>query len=93
MAAQLQTGGSLVQMVTWTLDSGSGIDDLAVEEAKSQGADLICFSELASCGYPPRDFLEFKDFIRRSMAVVNELCKMSKDIAIVVGAPTVNPEI
>lgn len=30
MAAQLQTGGSLVQMVTWTLDSGSGIDDLAV---------------------------------------------------------------
>lgn len=65
----------------------------AVNEAKSQGADLICFSELASCGYPPRDFLEFKDFIRRSMAVVNELCKMSHGIAIVVGAPTVNPEI
>lgn len=29
-STQLQTGGSLVQMVTWTLDSGSGIDDLAV---------------------------------------------------------------
>jgi len=29
MASQLQTGGSLVQMVTWTLDSGSGVDDLA----------------------------------------------------------------
>lgn len=30
MQSQLQTGGSLVQMVTWTLDSGSGVDDLAV---------------------------------------------------------------
>lgn len=30
MSSQLQTGGSLVQMVTWTLDSGSGIDDIAV---------------------------------------------------------------
>lgn len=29
MASQLQTGGSLVQMVTWTRDSGSGVDDLA----------------------------------------------------------------
>lgn len=30
VASQLQTGGALIQMVTWTLDSGSGIDDLAV---------------------------------------------------------------
>jgi NAD+ synthase (glutamine-hydrolysing) len=65
----------------------------AISEAKAQAADLICFSELATCGYPPRDFLEFRDFIKRSMEVVNELCKMSKDIAVVVGAPTVNPEI
>ncbi|MCC6754678.1 MAG: NAD+ synthase [Saprospiraceae bacterium] len=65
----------------------------AVQNARQSGADLICFSELAVCGYPPRDFLEFKDFIRQSMAVVNKLATWSKDIAIVVGAPTVNPEI
>ncbi len=29
-ATQLQTGGTLVQMVTWTLDAGNGVDDLAV---------------------------------------------------------------
>lgn len=29
LSEQLQTGGTLVMMVTWTLDSGSGIDDLA----------------------------------------------------------------
>ena len=35
----------------------------AVKTAKKEGADIICFSELATCGYPPRDFLEFDDFI------------------------------
>jgi hypothetical protein len=30
VSSQLQTGGALIQMVTWTLDSGSGIDDLSV---------------------------------------------------------------
>ncbi len=29
MSMQLQTGGTLVMMVSWTLDSGDGIDDLA----------------------------------------------------------------
>lgn len=29
LSEQLQTGGTLVMMVSWTLDSGSGIDDLA----------------------------------------------------------------
>lgn len=28
----------------------------AIFKAKLEQADLICFSELASCGYPPRDF-------------------------------------
>ena len=32
------------------------------ETAKAQGADIICFPELATCGYPARDFLEFDDF-------------------------------
>ncbi|HRI01921.1 MAG TPA: NAD+ synthase [Saprospiraceae bacterium] len=65
----------------------------AIATARSEGSDLICFSELATCGYPPRDFLEFRDFIRRSMTVIQALTELSDDLAIVVGAPTVNPEI
>ena len=65
----------------------------AVEEARKKGADLICFGELAVCGYPPRDFLEFSDFVRRSQDSVDALKKVSKDIAIVVGSPTPNPVI
>lgn len=65
----------------------------AVLKAKMEQADLICFSELASCGYPPRDFLEFRDFISQSMSLVNRLCELSHDMAIVVGAPSVNPDV
>lgn len=64
-----------------------------IDQARKEGADLICFGELATCGYPPRDFLEFRDFIQKSMGVIQELCEYSQDIGIIVGAPSINPEI
>lgn len=65
----------------------------AVRKAKEQGADLVAFGELAVTGYPPRDFLEFDDFIRRSEEVVQELAQAARGIAVVVGAPCRNPRI
>ena len=65
----------------------------AVEEAKTQGADLVAFPELATCGYPPRDFLEFDDFIRRAEHSVDELAKAAVGIAIAVGSPSRNPVV
>lgn len=61
-------------------------------EAKNLGADIVIFGELAVCGYPPRDFLEFQDFIIQSNASLQKLKAASKEVAIVVGAPTVNPK-
>ena len=63
----------------------------AVEKVKKQGADLICFSELSTCGYPPRDFLEFDDFIALANDSVDRLRKAADGIAIVVGSPSKNP--
>lgn len=65
----------------------------AVVTAKKQGADIVCFSELATCGYPPRDFLEFDDFIRLADEAVQTLATAAKGIAIVVGSPSKNPKI
>ncbi len=65
----------------------------AIEQAKKEKSDLIVFSELSTCGYPPRDFLEFEDFIIQSNQCIDALAKASKDIAIAVGAPSVNPVI
>ena len=65
----------------------------AVETAKQQGADLVAFPELATCGYPPRDFLEFDDFIRRSERAVLKMAEAAQGIAIVVGSPSRNPVV
>ena len=65
----------------------------AVAQAKSENADLIIFPELATTGYPPRDFLEFSDFIQQAENSIQALKKASKDIGIVIGTPTVNPVV
>ena len=63
----------------------------AVESAKEDKADIICFSELATCGYPARDFLDFDDFISLCENAIKTLTTLTTDIAIVVGSPTRNP--
>ncbi len=65
----------------------------SIEEAKAQAADIICFSELSTCGYPPRDFLEFDDFIKKAEEAVARLAKAADGIAVVVGSPSKNPVI
>ncbi|HZG00573.1 MAG TPA: NAD+ synthase, partial [Chitinophagales bacterium] len=62
-----------------------------IKEAERLGADIVAFSELCVCGYPPRDFLEFSDFIRRCEESVNEIAKHTTKVAALVGAPYVNP--
>ncbi len=64
-----------------------------VKSAKEQGADVVVFPELATTGYPPRDFLEFDDFIDKAEAVIECLAKAAEGIAIVIGSPTRNPVV
>ena len=61
-----------------------------IEQAKSMGAEIVVFSELAVCGYPPRDFLEFDDFIDKCYAAIDEIKKHANGIAVLVGAPDRN---
>lgn len=64
----------------------------AIRAAKKQGGDLIVFSELSVCGYPPRDFLEFQDFINRCEAAIDTIRDEADGIAVLVGAPARNPQ-
>lgn len=61
-----------------------------IAEAKAQGADLVVFSELAVCAYPPRDFLYFNDFINKCYAAIDEIKLHTQGIAVLVGAPSRN---
>jgi NAD+ synthase (glutamine-hydrolysing) len=62
----------------------------AVKQAKSDGADIIMFTELSICGYPPRDFLEFEDFINKCDQAINQIKAHADTIAVIVGAPQRN---
>jgi NAD+ synthase (glutamine-hydrolysing) len=62
----------------------------AVKDAEDAGAELIVFSELCVCGYPPRDFLEFSDFINKCYRSLDTIREASANIGIIVGAPARN---
>ncbi len=65
----------------------------AIEEAKKQGGDLIVFSELSVSGYPPRDFLEFNDFIEQGLASIDRIRQAADTIGVLVGCPSRNPKL
>ena len=64
-----------------------------IEKCRQQGADLVVFAELSVCGYPPRDFLEFDDFIDKCYNSIKTITSHCNGIAAIVGAPSRNPDI
>jgi NAD+ synthase (glutamine-hydrolysing) len=63
----------------------------AIDEAKKQGGDIILFSELSVCGYAPKDFLEFDDFINKCYKAIDEIKQHADTIGVLIGAPDRNP--
>ncbi|MBU2555957.1 MAG: NAD+ synthase [Bacteroidetes bacterium] len=62
----------------------------SIQEARHKQADLIVFAELAVSGYPPRDFLEFRDFIQQCHQALAEIAPECTGIAAIIGLPTYN---
>lgn len=73
-------------------DFSSNVERMAgaIRDAHSKDTDLIVFSELSVCGYPPLDFLEFSDFTQKCQKALKELAAHCKGIAAIAGAPAVN---
>jgi NAD+ synthase (glutamine-hydrolysing) len=62
----------------------------AIRAARSEGSDLVVFSELSVPGYPPLDLLDRIDFVRKCDETVSEIAKECVGISAIVGSPTVN---
>ncbi|MFM9021384.1 MAG: NAD+ synthase [Sediminibacterium sp.] len=65
----------------------------AIHQAKTEGADLIMFSEMCICGYPARDFVEFNNFIEQCERAVDTIRLESNGIGVLIGGPSRNPDI
>ncbi len=63
----------------------------AIHHAKSLEVDLVVFAELSVSGYPPRDFLEFQDFIAECRHALENLAAECTNIACIAGLPVQNP--
>ena len=61
-----------------------------IHQAEKHGADLVVFAELCVCGYPSRDFLEFKEYIGLCEEAARKIAAECQNIACIIGLPTVN---
>jgi NAD+ synthase (glutamine-hydrolysing) len=61
-----------------------------VSSALDNSVDLIVFAELSFCGYPPRDFLTYSEFINRCKTEIDKLAAKFPNIGIILGAPAEN---
>jgi NAD+ synthase (glutamine-hydrolysing) len=58
-----------------------------IDAARSAGASLVAFGELALTGYPPEDLLYKEHFLRDARAAVERLGEQSQGIVALVGFP------
>lgn len=63
-----------------------------IKKAQEKNVDLVVFSELSVCGYPPLDLLERSDFINKCEAEVHRIARICKNIGVIIGAPSLNPD-
>lgn len=61
-----------------------------IGKSRKLKADLIVFSELAVCGYPPMDMLEQKAFIEQTQKAINNILLHTTGVTVIVGAPSLN---
>jgi NAD+ synthase (glutamine-hydrolysing) len=62
----------------------------AIEKAKASEVDLVVFSELCVCGYPPHDLLEQKTFVENCLYWTEKVALLCDNIAAIVGGPSIN---
>ena len=63
-----------------------------IEKAEAEQVDLLVFAELAVCGYPPLDFLDYSHFIDRCKESIEVIAKKCSSLTVIIGAPSFNPD-
>ncbi len=63
----------------------------AIEHARAKKADIVLFSELVLCGYPPEDLLMHPSFIDAQMKCLEKIIPATSGLMVVVGMVRRNP--
>jgi len=84
-----------IAQLNYQIGDFAGNKDLickAISKAKTEGSDLVIFSELCIPGYPPLDLLDRVDFVEKCGQTVNEIAGICTGITAIVGSPTFNTD-
>lgn len=86
---------ALAQMETVVGDLEGNVQRILswMERAKAQGADLVCFPELAVTGYPPEDLLLMPHFLAENLEALERITKAAVGIYALVGFVDVEDDI
>jgi NAD+ synthase (glutamine-hydrolysing) len=76
-----------INPVVGDLDGNTRLILDRLDEAKTQGADLVLFPELAVTGYPPEDLLLRPGFVRAAESHVEAIAREARGTTVLVGAP------
>jgi len=85
VSRKLRVALAQVNPTVGDLDGNARLITEWIGRARGQGADLVCFPELALTGYPPEDLVLKPGFVRDNMRHLEAIAKATKDISAVVG--------
>ena len=62
-----------------------------ISKAREAKADLVIFPELAICGYPPEDLLDYPYFVKECLKATQDIADSCKGVHAIVGGIDLNP--
>lgn len=57
----------------------------SIKEAKNQNCNLVVFSEMAVCGFSPKDLLLYQKFIEKCEQTIKQIAQHCEDISVLIG--------
>jgi NAD+ synthase (glutamine-hydrolysing) len=75
------------------LDGNADKIRAGIERARTAGAQLVLFPELALTGYPPEDLLIKTHFLRDAAERLDELAETAEDVVALVGFPQLRDDV
>ena len=85
MGSSLRVALAQINPTVGDLEGNSRLIIDWIGRARDEGADIVCFPELALTGYPPEDLVLKRAFVRDNKKHLDLLAKATKGISVVVG--------
>jgi NAD+ synthase (glutamine-hydrolysing) len=85
MAKPLRLALAQINPTVGDLEGNSRLIVDWIGRAREQGADIVCFPELAITGYPPEDLVLKRSFVRDNLKQLKAVTSATKGISAVVG--------